>query len=102
MNEFDELIEHPMRTNAIIAAARALNISDDDLLTHAIDAIDEQDHHAYDALNDARLTIIAIINALTGYDDDHDDMIHDLTHALDLIDYCDDHPTQCSSCCDEH
>jgi hypothetical protein len=96
----NELIEHPMRTNSIITAARSMNISDSDLLSYAIDAIDELDHHAYDALDDPRISIILIINALTGSDDDHDDMIHDLTHALNMIDECTDHPQNCASCCD--
>ncbi len=97
MNEYE--IESPLRTNAIIAAARALNITDD-LFDIAIDAIDEQDHHAYDAINDPRMTMILVINALTGYDDDHDDMIHDLSHALDAINACSDHPDTCDTCCD--
>lgn len=98
MNEYE--LESPLRTNAIIAAARSMNIDDSDLFNYAIDSIDEQDHHAYDAINDARITIILIINALTGSDDDHDDMIHDLSHALNMIDECSDHPQNCSFCCD--
>jgi len=100
MNEYE--IEHPIRTNAIIAAAHALNIDDADLIGYAFDAIDEQDHHAYDAINDPRITMILIINALSGYDDDHDDMTHDLSHATDMIENCNDHPDNCSTCCDDH
>jgi hypothetical protein len=100
MNEYE--IESPLRTNAIIAAARSMNIDDTDLIGYTFDAIDEQHHHAYDAINDARISIILIINALTGYDDDHDDMTHDLSHALNLTDECSDHPANCATCCDLH
>lgn len=95
-------LENPIRTNAIIAAARALNISDADLIAYAFDAIDEQDHHAYDALNDPRLTMILMILSVIGGDDDFDDFNHDLSHALNDLDFCSDHPNTCSYCCDDH
>lgn len=98
MNKYE--LEHPMRINAIIAASRALNILDSDLLAYAIDAIDEQDHHAYDALDDPRITMILLINSVIGYDDDNDDFIHDLMHALNELDECSDHPQNCATCCD--
>ncbi len=98
MNE----IENALRTNAIIAASRAMNITDADLIDYASDSLDEQQHHAYDATDNARLTIIMMMLALIGSDDDLDDLIHDLSHATDQLDYCTDHPTICASCCDDH
>lgn len=97
MNEYE--IENPLRTTALLAASRAMNITDADLIEHCFDSLDEQGHHAYDALHDSRLTMIIMILALIGSDDDLDDLIHDLSHVTDQIDACDT-CGQCCSCCD--
>lgn len=98
MNEYE--LEHPIRITIVRAAAQALKIGDAELMTLALNAIDHCDMHAYDALDDAEKSIMKLINSLVGSDDDHDDFTHDLSHALNDLDFCDDHPLNCSTCCD--
>ena len=98
MNEYE--LEQPIRIAAIIAAYDAIK-PDETLIMLAINSIDHTDLHAYDAFDDRDKTIMLLINALTGSDDDHDDFIHDLSHALNDLEPCDEHPhINCATCCD--
>jgi hypothetical protein len=102
----DPAIESPKRTALIIAIANQIGFPLDELNELIYDALEHEPIHPYAASPDLaespRITMIAMLEALIGYDDDHDDARHDLDHALDTIDYCDDHPTNCSICCDLH
>lgn len=99
MNEYE--LEHPMRITIVRAAAQALKVGDAELMGIAVDAIDHCDMHAYDALDDAPKSLTKLINALVGSDDDHDDFVHDLSHALNDLEPCDEHPhINCATCCD--
>ena len=103
----NDAIESPKRTALILAIADHLKIPRDEIGELIIDGLESDPIHPYDTIldradADPRRTMIALLETLIGCDDDHDDARHDIDHATDNLDYCDDHPTICSTCCDDH
>lgn len=104
----DPAIESPKRTALILAIADQLAIPHDEISEIILgDALESDPIHPYDALPDRegidpKTTFIALIESLIGYDDDHDDAAHDIDHATNNINPCDEHPTICSTCCELH
>lgn len=98
----NDAIESPKRTALIINLADHLGIDRSTIPDLIIDALEHDAIHPYDArpdIADPKITFIAMIESIIGYDDDHDDARHDLEHALDLIELCDDHGN-CTTCCE--
>lgn len=116
----DEAIEEPNRTGMIITIGRTLGLTNKDILNTAYEALDlnAQDTvarrenpqalsplHPYSVAPDVdgvnlKMTLAAMIETITGYDDDHDDMTHDLEHAMGMTGACDVHTEQpCANCC---
>jgi hypothetical protein len=109
INLTDPAIESPKRTSILIHAAQTVNFPLSELPELVFDALEADPIEslfpiytvAPDRDNaDPRAFMIFMINTLSGSDDDHDYLRHDLDHALNLLDYCDDHPTVCATCCD--
>lgn len=103
----NDAIEYPKRTALILAIADHLEIPRDEIGELIHDGLESDPIHPYDTIldrddADPRRTMIALLEALIGHDDDHDDARHDIDHATDNLDYCDDHPDTCSTCCDNH
>lgn len=107
MNINDPAILYPKRTALIIAIADQIGFPRADLGELIFDALESDAIHPYETIldrddADPRRTMIALLETLIGHDDDHDDARHDLDHALGTIDFCDDHPRNCATCCDDH
>lgn len=103
----NDAIQYPKRTALILAIADHLEIPRDDISGLIIDALETDPIHPYATILDAddadpRRTFLALLETLIGYDDDHDDAMHDIDHATDNIEYCEDHPANCATCCDDH
>lgn len=103
----NDAIEYPKRTALILAIADHLEIPRDDIGELIYDAIESDPIHPYDTIldrddADPRRTFIALLETLIGHDDDHDDARHDIDHATNNLDFCDDHPDTCATCCDDH
>lgn len=99
----NDAIESPKRTALLISIAKEIGFPTDELADLTIDALEHDRIHPYDAMPDRaepRMTMIAIMHALIGSDDDHDDARHDLDHALNSTEPCSDHPSEpCDICC---
>jgi hypothetical protein len=113
MNLTDKAIDSPRRTEMIIACAKiaGIDLEGDALIHLALDTFDSLNSDSiypfYDVApdrTDADLNafMIYLIGCMSGSDDDLDELIHDLSHALEQIEQCTDHPGICSSCCDLH
>lgn len=103
----DTPIEYPKRTALILAIADHLEIPRDDIAELIMDAPESDPIHPYATIldrddADPRRTFIALLETLIGNDDDHDDAIHDIDHATNNINPCDEHPDNCSTCCELH
>lgn len=107
LNLSDDAIENPKRTALIISIADHLQIPRDEISGLILDALDADEIHPYQTIldhsdADSERTFIALLHTLIGSDDDHDDAVHDVDHAVQSFDVCDEHPTVCSTCCDAH
>lgn len=108
MNFNDPAIESPRRTRLIIATAEQIELDLSELPGLVFDALEFVPSKIlpyYDvALDssdfDARKFMIYFLHAMSGSDDDCDDLAHDLEHALDMTEPCDEHDTPCSTCCE--
>lgn len=107
----DPAIESPKRTKILIDAAVTIGFDLADLPTLVMDALEtEIDTTIFPFYSympdretpDNRAFMIYLIECLSGSDDDHDDLMHDLDHALGTVDPCDEHPgSECNICCEQ-
>lgn len=102
-------IENPKRVEIIIATAKIVGFPVADLPALVLDALDV-DHDTslfpiYNVLPDAknadpRAFMIFFLHNMIGSDDDHDYISHDLDHAVNALDPCPEHGTECGTCCE--
>lgn len=106
----DPAIDSPKRTKILIDAAMTIGYDLADLPNLVLEALDAPAPTSlfpiYDNSPDLHPSespafLMMLINTLSGSDDDHDDLVHDLDHALSSTQPCEDHPhIPCARCCD--
>lgn len=97
LNLTDTAIERPEITARIIESADALSIPRNEIAGLIIDAMSDEE-----AEDDARDEFFGVLADLLQSDEDYDIASHDVSHATNTLDYCDEHPNTCSECCDLH
>lgn len=101
--------DNPKRAMIIIETAKIVGFPVDqlgDLVLEALDApAPDKLFPIYDVMPDSDKTdprdfLIFFINMMSGSDDDHDYLAHDLDHMTDAVEPCNMHGTPCATCCE--
>jgi len=109
INITDPAIDSPKRTAILIHAAQTVGFPLDELPGLVLDALDSEPISGLFPIysvapdrdnSDPRAFMIFMINTLSGSDDDHDYLVHDLDHALRTTEPCPQHSTPCATCCE--
>lgn len=108
----DPAIASPKRTKILIDAAVTIGYDLARLPELILEAVDAPPptclYPIYNCAPDTMPSeghtfLTLLINTLAGSDDDHDELLHDVDHALSTTQPCDDHPhIPCATCCDDH